>query len=174
MNFREVMLNKIRIRFPDASIILVFIVLAILSPIVLLVTPFFLISLNRQERALKEEYKKFLLAYEGSEIFCYTNRGNSVKQIEEQVLPELPQGTHTVKLEGKEVCTNLNKQCISFMLYQLNEVGFPNVIKISKGSIVDLSLKKKVCSAINQNNIEALPGIVIAGLNRIRDITKNA
>ncbi|WP_444915801.1 hypothetical protein [Microbulbifer sp. TRSA007] len=168
------MFKKIRVRFPDISVFLVFLVLIALLPIVLLATPFFLISARRQEKALEEEYKKFLLAHEGSEIFCYTNRGNSVNLIGEFVLPQLPKGTHIVKLEGKKVCTNLNENYISFMLYQLNEVGFPNVIKISNGSIVDLSLKKKVYSAINQSKVETLSGIVISGLNHVRESARNA
>ena len=168
------MLKQIRIRFPDVSIVIVFMAIAMLFPLILLLAPFFVISLNRQNKELKKEYEAFLLAHEGNEIFCYTNRKNSVKQIEEHILPRLPKGTHIVKLEGKMVCTNLNKNCISFMLYQLKEVGFPNVMKISNGSVIDLSLKKKVYSAISQNDVSSLSDIVIAGLNRIRDAAKNS
>lgn len=174
MPIRKIMLKKIRIRFPDVSWILAVLVIVILLPFLLLSAPFYLASLKRKNADLQKMYTNFLVEHEGSEIFCYTNRRNSVKLIEELVLPMLPKGTQIVKLEGKEVNTSLNKSCVSYMLYQLSDIGFPNVIKISKGSIIDISLKKKVYSAINQNKEDLLLCIITSGLNGVREHAKNA
>lgn len=106
---------------------------------------------KREEKKFLVEYKQFLKEHEGQEFFCYTSRQNSQNWIEDRILPKLNSNIEIVFLDGKEPKTKLARKYISHSLYHIKNVGFPSVMKIVNGQMVDSSLHDKLYETINQN-----------------------
>jgi len=117
-----------------------------------------------------EEYNAFLVDNEGVEIFCYTNRLKFCHVIETQLVPTLDKHIYVIKLIGKVPKSQLNERFISYALSNLKEIGFPNVMRIVDGRIIDLSLRKTIYDAINNNNINLLPSFVNEKLKTLRGL----
>ena len=107
---------------------------------------------------------------EGLEFFCYTNRLKFCEAIEDKLVPSLDEHIHVIKLIGKEPETHFNRRFISHALYNLKEVGFPNVMKIVDGRFVDFSLHKPIYDAINNGNTNLLPSLVHEKLTKLRGL----
>ncbi len=122
----------------------------------------------KKRRKFNEGYLEFLSKNDGLEIFCYTNRERFCGAIESELIPKLGDHIHVVKLIGKEPQTELDKSYISFALYNLQEIGFPNVMKIINGRIIDLSLHKSIYDSINNNRVDTLPSLVNRKFDELR------
>jgi hypothetical protein len=107
-------------------------------------------------------YKRFLKEHEGLEFFCYTNRKNSEQFVEEEILPALDSGINIIHLVGKRPVSEYDERCISHMLYRIKQVGFPNIMKIKDGHVVDLSLHNELYNTINQRKD---PEVFLTALN---------
>ena len=121
----------------------------------------------------KERFEAFLLSNNGIELFCYTNRKRFCEVIEEEIIPSLDKSINIVKLNGKEPQTELDKEMISYALYRIKNIGFPNVMKIVNGKLIDLSMHKEVYDCINNGKSENLAGIVSSKFKEIRNIASN-
>jgi hypothetical protein len=118
------------------------------------------------------KYSEFLTENEGLEIFCYTNREKFEDTIEEKILPNLDESISIIKLVGKEPNTNLDKKFISHALNRLNNIGFPNVMKIVNGQFLDISLHNEIYNCINNKKEKELVGLVNEKLEILRENDK--
>uniref|UniRef100_UPI000B34DE77 hypothetical protein n=1 Tax=Thaumasiovibrio occultus TaxID=1891184 RepID=UPI000B34DE77 len=112
--------------------------------------------LQQKNKAFFARYTAFLQAHEGVTFFCYTSRKKLSSFIEQHVLPTLPSDVQVIKLQGKRPQTALDIECISYALYQLKQRGFPNVMKVVDGKMVDQSLHNDIYNAINQNRLNSV------------------
>jgi hypothetical protein len=125
-------------------------------------------SRGKAGRKLENEYAEFLSKNEGLEIFCYTNREKYQDIIEAKLLPDLDKTINVVKLLGKEPKTKLEQRFISLILYRIKNVGFPNVMKIVEGQVIDISLHSEIYNAINNGDPEEMIGLVNSNMQRLR------
>lgn len=98
----------------------------------------------------QRNFRQFLRQHEGVEFFCYTNRKNSYSFVEEEILPYLDPDIKIIHLEGRTPISQYNEQYISRILHNLKQIGFPNVMKINSGKVMDLSLHHELYETINQ------------------------
>lgn len=122
----------------------------------------------QKRQRLNEEYQEFLKQHDGLEIFCYTNRLKSCGVIESELIPKLDKHVHIIKLIGKEPQTELDMKHISRALYSVKEIGFPSIMKIVNGRVIDLSLHKAIYDAINNQKVDVLPSLVNRKLEELR------
>lgn len=99
----------------------------------------------------KRKYASFLSENEAAEFFCYTNRKNSSHYVNTRILPELDKNIHIILLNGKTPVSEFDEKYISQMLYNIEDVGFPNLMKIAKGKVFDISLHDELYNTINQD-----------------------
>ena len=103
----------------------------------------------------KKEYRKFAEItedMEGLNIFCYTNRKTSKTFIEESVLPKLAADIKIVQLHDKKVVADFEPELMSSFLYSVKDnKGFPYLLKIRDGQVMDQSVKKEVYQTIYQH-----------------------
>ena len=140
----------------------------ILINMVLVLIVFLVITKAKSNEEYRVEYSEFLSKYEGLEFFCYTNREKFQDIIEEKILPNLNKSIHIIKLVGKEPNTNLDKRFISHALYRLNNIGFPNVMKIVNGQFLDISLHNEIYNCINNKKEYELENLVNEKLEILR------
>lgn len=157
------MFTKLRNRLPDTGVIIVIGVFIIALPLMLVLALVAGLFPSKRAAKFKSDYALFLSQHEGQEFFCYTNRKNSVNEVESYILPELDDSIKIIKLEGKEPHTDLDHRFISHALHNLKNVGFPNILKIVNAEMHDYSIHKQVYSAISQGNPEKLPDILRSG-----------
>jgi hypothetical protein len=135
-----------------------------------LVFVFFLAYSGAQaKKKFKLEYSEFLAKNEGLELFCYTNREKFQNIIEEKLLPNLDESISFVKLIGKEPNADLDKKFISYALCRLNNIGFPNVMKIVNDQFLDISLHNEIYNCINNKKQKELVSLVNEKLKILRD-----
>lgn len=115
-----------------------------------------------------ERYNQFLLENEGVEIFCYTNRAIFCDEIESLVIPHIDGRLQIIKMVGKEPQTSLDKEFISYMLHNIRNVGFPNIMRIHNGKVADVSLHKTIYDALNNGKSELLAGFIEDKLKELR------
>ena len=131
-------------------------------------------STSQETKRFNEAYDSFLEENEGREFFCYTNRERFCSFIEEKLIPNLDDGIFIVKLEGKVPKSVFDEKFISYSLHRLNNVGFPNVMKIVNGQFIDYSIRNKVYNAINNEKYNEVQAIVEEALLKVRGDCKNA
>lgn len=124
----------------------------------------------RSRKKFSQEYLQFLNDNEGLEIFCYTNRLKFLSVIETTVIPQLDENIYIIKLKGKEPQTDLDPNFVSHILNNIKEVGFPNVMKIVNGSVIDFSLHKPIYDAINNGNYSQISILINEKLNKLRSL----
>lgn len=129
-------------------------------------------SKKQRERFLKR-YREFLAAHEGEEFFCYTNRKEFVDVLEQQLIPKLGLKINIIKLEGKTPITDLNHEFVSYALYRLDNIVFPNVMKINNGVMMDISLHNEIYNAINNKKFSDIQALVEDALSELRDRPKH-
>lgn len=95
-------------------------------------------------------YKRFLETHEGQKFFCYTSRKTSKGYVEKEILPLLSRDIEIIYLDGREPISKFPREYISAALYRIKNYGFPNIMEIVNGRMLDLSLKKELYETINQ------------------------
>lgn len=130
-------------------------------------------SSNKVERKFEKEYAEFLSENEGLEIFCYTNRDKFQNIIESKLLPDLDKTINVIKLIGKKPKTKLEQRFISRTLYSIKNVGFPNVMKIVDGQVLDISLHSEIYNSINNGAPEKMIELVNINMERLRRNSEN-
>ena len=121
------------------------IVLILLSPIFIILIPFFAFG----NRKFDKEYKLFLDSNNGKKFFCYTSRKGIKEYVENTVIPLLDSDINIIFLNGKTPKSEFPEDCISRMLYRIENIGFPNIMKIVNGEVIDISLKKEFYNELN-------------------------
>jgi len=119
-----------------------FFIIAVLIflPIIFLLLPFMYYSNIKENKA----YQNFLQLNDGKKFFCYTSKKKSRTIIETIILPQLDPDISIILLDGKKPVSDLPLTHISRMLYNINNLGFPNLMKITNGRVLDISLKKEL------------------------------
>lgn len=125
---------------------------------------------KKQREIFLQRYQEFLVEHEGEEFFCYTNRKEFFDVIEQQLIPKLDQKINVIKLEGKTPITHLNREFVSYALYRLDNIGFPNVMKINNGTMMDISLHNEIYNAINNKKFSDIQALVEDALSKIRNM----
>jgi hypothetical protein len=102
--------------------------------------------------ATNKKYNQYLLSIEGTNFFCYNNRANSRDFIEKNILPALDPNIRVIYLEGKTPKSEYDQRFISKALYSIKDrKGFPYLLKVSKGQLIDKSINNDFYSTMNQN-----------------------
>lgn len=166
------MLTKFRNKLQDVGAAIAIPLFILLLPALLVGALFMVIFHSKKAAQFKQNYAKWLEEHEGEEFFCYTNRSNSVKQVEEHILPALDSTVHIIKLMGKKPQTNLDERFISHALYHLNNVGFPNVMKITNNKMCDISIHAETYNALNQGLPTTLADIMLDATSKLSVIAQ--
>ena len=147
--FRKKKLEKFK-NIIGISLVIVFVI-----PLIIIFSPFIIIigiynSLN--DKVFEKAYKEYLNSINGTFFFCYNNRKNSQKFIEEKLLPVLSKDVKLIFLNGKKVESNFEQKYMSKALYSIKDrKGFPYLLKVSNGTIIDKSINKEFYNIKNQN-----------------------
>ena len=105
---------------------------------------------KKATQAFLAEYQTFLNENEGQEFFCYTSRKNSKNWIEQELLPKLKDDIEIIFLDGRTPISKSPQKFISHSLYRIESIGFPNVMKVVNGKMLDSSLHNELYQVINQ------------------------
>lgn len=143
----------------------VLVVLPFVLPLILL-----LMGVSRiRARQSEQRYAAFLAQHEGAEFFCYTNRMTSRAFVEEHILSALDPHIHIIQLAGRKPISTFDETYISHMLHNIEQIGFPNVLKIVNGHVVDTSLHDEWYAILNQKrNPDVFLQALEAQLARLR------
>ncbi|OYU96636.1 MAG: hypothetical protein CFE21_09315 [Bacteroidetes bacterium B1(2017)] len=102
--------------------------------------------------AFNKKYKEFILTHDGANFFCYNNRKNSKDYIEKNILPTLSPDIKVIYLEGRTPKSDYEQSFISKVLYSIkDQKGFPYLLKISEGQVIDKSINHDFYNTMNQN-----------------------
>ncbi|WP_103867381.1 hypothetical protein [Aquimarina sp. I32.4] len=122
-------------------------------------------------KKIKEKYAEFLIQNDGKNFFCYNNRKNSKKYIEEKILPNLPKEIDIVYLNGKKIESDYTTEFISEALYNLKNYNrFPHLIKIRNGQLIDKSINNPFYNILNLNKPKSA---FLGQINRFFNLDKN-
>ncbi len=125
----------------------VILLMIILSPIWI---PF-LAYVYITEKIDEYRFTKYLATAEGAKYFCYTNKQNSQKYVENNILPFLPGSIEVVHVSSKRLI-NLGKnhkfpdRIVGKM--KAMKKGFPCIAKISGGKLITESINHELHRAI--------------------------
>lgn len=82
--------------------------------------------------------------FEGRKFFCYTSRRNGKEKIEREILPFLSPEILVVYMNGRKPKSKVDKnRMVAKILYKLNMIEFPAVVKIENGRPLEQSFKQK-------------------------------
>ena len=120
----------------------------ILSPLIIILFIFnYFASLKSDKK-----YADFLLTINGMKFFCYNNKKNSKDFIEKNILPALTSDIKVIFLDGKVPISDYDPKFISRILYKIKDrKGFPYLIKVSNGQLIDKSINNDYYNTMNQN-----------------------
>jgi hypothetical protein len=105
-----------------------------------------------QRKKFEKKYAEFLIENNGKNFFCYNNRKNSKKYIEEDIVPNLNDGIEVIFLNGKKIESKYNSEFISEVLYGLKHYNkFPHLMKIRNGKLIDISINNPFYGVLNMN-----------------------
>jgi len=105
-----------------------------------------------QRKRFEKKYAEFLIEMNGKNFFCYNNRKNSKKYIEQNIIPNLTDEIEIVYLNGKKVESKYPAEFISQALYKLKNYNrFPHVMKIRNGKLIDKSMNNPFYNVLNLN-----------------------
>jgi hypothetical protein len=159
------------------DILLIILLVIIGIPLLILAIPFMLIIMPLgyfQRKKFEKKYASFLAENNGKNFFCYNNRKNSKKYIEEDIVPNLNDGIEIVYLNGKKIESEYNSEFISEALYGLKHYNkFPHLMKIRNGKLIDISINNPFYGVLNMNKSkpELLNKInVFFELNKIKNV----
>ncbi|WP_421941512.1 hypothetical protein [Pedobacter sp.] len=129
-------------------LLIIFCVGIVLSPILVISS----IDNHFTKKRLNQNFYENLLKLEGDKIFCYNNRKNSQEFIEKYIIPTLSSDVHIIFLNGRTPVNDYYSQIFSSsLLNQIkNQVGFPYLMKISGGQILEKSINNELYNILNQ------------------------
>ena len=144
-----------------AIIILVLIglvLLLIFSPLIIISQ----ISEHIENKKNEKRYLEYLLEMDGHKLFCYNNRKDCQEFIEEQIIPILPSDVKLIFLEGKYPKSDYSEKFASTVLYKIeNQVGFPYLLKVQNGIVLEKSVNNELYNSLNQgHDIQALFNVI--------------
>ncbi|MDI6403017.1 hypothetical protein QLX67_13505, partial [Balneolaceae bacterium ANBcel3] len=120
-------------------------------PIIIIAIPFLIWSYF-DSLAFNKKYNDYLQTISGTNFFCYNNRTNSKDYIEKNILPTLSTDIKVIFLDGKTPKSEYDQRFISKALYSIKDrKGFPYLLKISDGQIIDKSINNDFYNTMNQN-----------------------
>lgn len=135
-------------------IIIAFVVVLLIGGFILLLPIFIpmIIYGSIQGYSFRKKYHEYLQSIEGQKIFVYNSRTNSHSYIKQTILPQLPKEVKLVYLNGRIPESNFDRKYISHALYSIKDKkGFPYLIKIKNGKIIDKSINNAFYNTKNQN-----------------------
>ncbi|TKC10199.1 hypothetical protein FA048_08355 [Pedobacter polaris] len=137
----------------DTLIVTIIIIIAI--PLIILISPIVFISLintHFTNKAYKKAYQEYLLKINGCNFFCYNNKRSIQNLIEQKILPLLDNEINIIFLDGRKPVSDFNNSYISTALYEVkNKIGFPYLLKIRDGVVIDKSINAELYKTINHN-----------------------
>lgn len=120
----------------------------LLSPLIIL----FNVYLYFNELTFNKKYIDFLEKIDGIKFFCYNNNAKSQRYIEGNILPILQTDIQVIFLDGKIPKSEYETKFISRMLYSIkNKKGFPYLLKVSNGQLIDESVNNEFYNTMNQS-----------------------
>lgn len=100
----------------------------------------------------ERQFNKYLNQLEGKNFFCYNNKSQSLEFIIDHLIPNLPASVEVIFLDGKTPKSDYERKFISRALCQFKKYqGFPHLLKIRNGNIIDESINNELFNIINQN-----------------------
>ena len=154
--------------------ILAFILFVVIGiPVFILILPIIIVLIPIQyfqRKQFEKKYSDFLTEISGKNFFCYNNRKNSRKYIEDEIIPNLKGGIEIVYLNGKKVESEYNAEFISEALYKLKSYsGFPHLMKIRNGKLIDKSINNPFYNVLNLNKPK---NDLLTKINRFFELTE--
>lgn len=108
-------------------------------------------------------YTKYLHSIEGACFFCYNNRETSKAFIETEIIPNLSDNVEIVYVEGKSPRSDYTTEYIAKALFNIkNRSGYPYLLYVSEGKVVDLSINKEVYQTLDHASEPTLLNTQIA------------
>jgi len=139
-------------------VFLLFILFLLILPVALIL--FLIISpiLWYQEKLFQKEYQAYLQELEGKNFFCYNNRRKGKEYIENEIIPDLPQGVEVLFLNGRELQSGpYKKEFMSRAFYEFKHYSrFPQLLKIREGKAYDASLNHELFLCVNQGKSRSI------------------
>ena len=121
------------------------------TPLLILFLPFIIYGYF-DNLAFNRKYNDYLQTISGTNFFCYNNKTNSKDFIEKNILPTLTPDIKIIYLDGKTPKSDYNQSFISKALYSIKDrKGFPYLLKISNGQLIDKSINNDFYNTMNQN-----------------------
>lgn len=121
------------------------------APLIILFLPF-IVWFYFNNLAFNRKYKLYLHTINETNFFCYNNRIDSKDFIEKNILPKLSQDIKVIYLDGRTPKSDYEEKYISKVLYGIKDKkGFPYLLKISNGQLIDQSINNDLFNTINQN-----------------------
>ena len=102
------------------------------------------------KKKLKQQYKTFLKANDEVVFFCYSDRRNKHAWVEQHILPHLDPNLNVILVQGSDTKSDFDKRCISYMLDNVKNKDCPNLMRISNGKVIDVSLVKDMQRIFDQ------------------------
>ncbi len=100
----------------------------------------------------KIKYREYLKSIDGTKFFCYTNRTNSQEFIESQIIPTLAPDVKVIFLESTAPKSEYERKFISKALHIIKDrKGFPYLLKVSNGQLMDKSINQDFYTTMTQN-----------------------
>lgn len=123
-----------------------FLLMILFLSLLLLLSPFLYVfsslGLFRDKKLLIEIKDEFLTPNEGKTFFVYTNRSDNETYINDNLLHFIKPDIELIKLKGKTPFSRFPEKYISYILHNVDEIGFPAFLKVFNGKIYDVSLHK--------------------------------
>jgi len=121
------------------------------APLLILFLPFIIYGYF-DNLVFNRKYNDYLQTISGTNFFCYNNRTNSKDFIEKNILPTLTPDIKVIYLDGKTPKSDYDQSFISKALYSIKDrKGFPYLLKISDGQLIDKSINNDFYNTMNQN-----------------------
>jgi hypothetical protein len=143
-------------------------------PILVLFTPFILVisAIHYfRRKKFQKNYAEFLKQHNGKNYFCYNNRKNSKKYIENEIIPNFTGEIEIVYLNGKKIESEHHVEFISRALFKLkNYSRFPHLMKIRDGKLIDKSVNNVFYNVLNLNKPK---DELVSQINRFFELTEN-
>jgi len=138
--------------------IVTIITLLLIGAIFLLIfSPFIILSnidahFNRKRN--EKLYLDYLLEIDGHKLFCYNNRRDNFEFIEKQIIPSLPGDVKLIFLDGRSPQSDYySEKHASNVLYHIqNKVGFPYLLRVDKGILLEKSINNELYNHLNQGH----------------------
>ena len=138
-----------------AEFIIIAIVAVFVIEVFIILLPIFIPMIiygSIQGYSFRKKFRAYLQSIEGQKMFVYNSRTNSHSYIKQTILPKLPKDVELVYLNGRIPESKFERKYISHALYSIKDrKGFPYLLKIENGKIVDKSINNAFYNTKNQN-----------------------